>query len=83
MMTLRTTASLLLTILLSFTSLAYCEYNENENENIVLADCGIGNDPAHPEWASDFWIFYYPGEVWIESTAKCPGTALTPGARTA
>jgi hypothetical protein len=67
MMTLRTTASLLLTILLSFTSLAYCEYNENENENIVLADCGIGNDPAHPEWASDFWIFYYPGEVWIDA----------------
>jgi hypothetical protein len=54
MMALRMIAPLLLAILLSLLSFGDCGYNEDEH--IVLADCGIGNDPAHPEWASDFWI---------------------------
>ena len=58
-------ALLLLAILLSLFSLGDCGYNKDEH--IVLADCGIGNDPAHPEWASDFWISYYPGEVWKDA----------------
>lgn len=61
MMTLRTITPLLSAVFFSFVTFANSEYNKYEN--IVLADCGIGNDPAHPEWASDFWIFYYPGEV--------------------
>jgi hypothetical protein len=62
MMTSKTTVPLLLATLLSLISSANSAYNICEH--IVLADCGIGNDPAHQEWASDFWISYYPGEVW-------------------
>jgi hypothetical protein len=67
-MTFRTTTPLLLVTLFSILSFAKSEYNKNEN--IVLADCGIGENSAHPEWASKFWIFYYPGEVWkdVEET---------------
>lgn len=65
MMALRMIAPLLLAILLSLFSFGDCGYNKDEH--IVLADCGIGNDPAHPEWASDFWIVYYPGEVWKDA----------------
>jgi hypothetical protein len=44
--------------------LPFAKPEYNANENVVLADCGIGNDPAHPEWADSFYAFYYPGEVW-------------------
>jgi hypothetical protein len=63
-MALRTFTPLLLAILLSVSPFANSEYNKNEN--IVLADCGIGENSAHPEWASAFWILYYPGEVWSD-----------------
>jgi len=67
-MALRMTSPLLLGIFLSFVSFVNSEYNKNEN--VVLADCGIGEISAHPEWASKFWIFYYPGEVWKDVEEK-------------
>ncbi|KAH9206127.1 glycosyl hydrolase family 47-domain-containing protein [Leptodontidium sp. 2 PMI_412] len=33
-------------------------------EHLVLADCGIGHDPAHPDWAKSFQMLYYKGAVW-------------------
>ncbi|KAF1969087.1 hypothetical protein BU23DRAFT_571818 [Bimuria novae-zelandiae CBS 107.79] len=35
----------------------------NSNEHLILTDCGIGSNPAHPEWADSFLAFYYPGDV--------------------
>jgi len=64
MTTFRSITPLLFAALFSLISFANSEYNKNEH--MLLADCGIGNYPAHPERASDFWISYYPGEVWSD-----------------
>jgi hypothetical protein len=47
----------------------------NENENLVLANCGVGNVPDHPTWSTSFKAFYFKGNVWADLQRK---TALHP-----
>ena len=35
----------------------------NPKENFVLADCGIGDVPGHPDWSSSQYVLYYDGAV--------------------
>jgi len=38
----------------------------NPNENFVLADCGIGDVPGHPDWSTSRQVMYYKGAVWTD-----------------
>ncbi len=38
----------------------------NPNENLVLADCGVGNVFGHPTWSTSFKALYYKGNVWTD-----------------
>lgn len=71
-MTLSSHTAAVLLALFSIAHLAVAEYNPNEH--FVAMDCGIGSDPAHPEWATSFFVEYFPGEVWedAEETKMVP-----------
>ena len=42
----------------------------NPNENIVLADCGIGDVPGHPDWSTSRQVLYYKGAVWTDDSGS-------------
>ncbi|KAL5313326.1 hypothetical protein ACEPPN_019059 [Leptodophora sp. 'Broadleaf-Isolate-01'] len=44
----------------------------NLQEHLVLADCGIGHDQAHPDWANSFQMLYYKGAVWNNPDLSSP-----------
>lgn len=66
-----------LLLLFHYLPSSLAEYNANEH--VVLAECGIGKDPEHPEWADSFYAFYYSGEVWTDASETAVNPANTQG----
>ncbi|KAM5344992.1 hypothetical protein ACJ41O_010854 [Fusarium nematophilum] len=42
------------------------------NEDLILADCGIGDNPDHPKWSTSRQMNWYQNIVWPEAAYKYP-----------
>ena len=43
-----------------------------QNEDLVLCDCGIGDDKSHPTWSTSRQMNWYKSITWPDSVAEYP-----------
>ncbi|KAH7368742.1 hypothetical protein B0T11DRAFT_350297 [Plectosphaerella cucumerina] len=46
----------------------------NLQQNLVLADCGIGDNPENLTWSTSRQMNWYRGDIWSSSTESNPAT---------
>lgn len=54
------------------TFFVFTEAQKFPSEDLILCDCGIGDDSKHPEWSTSRQINWYQDIAWPESAYKYP-----------